>query len=200
MLTHIAPTKEKEIEEYGKLTNKTKVFTDGSCTNGQVGAAAVLYIDNQQVSALRFHLGPAEEHTVFEAEVVGLILAAHLLTTSHEVTFPAVILIDNQAAIQASEHPAAKSGHYLCLRFRTLLRKVLSENKVTRQDVTVQWIAGHRDIKGNEDADREAKRAALNGNDASPKTDLPKCLHKKLPVGASAVKQKNKTELMALWK
>jgi len=200
MLTHIAPTKEKAIEEYGKLTNKIKVFTDRSCTNGQVGAAVVLYIDDRQVSALRFHLGPAEEHTVFKAEVVGLILAAHLLITSHKVTFPAVILIDNQAAIQASEHPTAKSGHYLCLHFRTLLRKVLNENKTTRQDVMVQWIAGHRDIKGNKDADREAKHAALNGNDASPKTDLPKFLHKKLPISTSAVKQKNKTELMALWK
>ena len=200
MLTCILPTKEKAIEEYGKLTSKTKVFTDGSCIDGKVGAAAVLYVDDRQISTLHFHLGSAEEHTVFEAEVVGLILAAHLLNTSHEATFPAVILADNQAAIQAGEHPAARSGHYLCLHFRTTLRTLLAANKITRQDITVQWIAGHRDVEGNEDADREARRAALKANDTSPKTDLPKCLHKKLPIGASAVKQKNKAELMALWK
>jgi len=200
MLTCIAPSKEKAIEEYGKLTNKTKVFTDGSCIDRKVGAAAVLYVDDHQISTLRFHLGSAEEHTIFKAEVVGLILAAHLLTTSHEASFPAVILADNQAAIQAGEHPAARSGHYLCLHFRTILRTLLAANKITRQDVTVHWIAGHRDIEGNKDADREARCAALRESDASPKTDLPKCLHKKLPIGASAIKQKNKAELMEQWK
>ena len=131
MMTHIALTKEETLEDHRNLTSRTKVYTDGSCTEGQVGAAVVLYIDDRKTSTLRYHLGSAEEHTVFEAEMVGLILAAHLLATSHESTLPATILVDNQAAIQASEHPTAKSGHYLCLHFRNIMCKVLTENKAT---------------------------------------------------------------------
>ena len=48
---------------------------------------------------------------VFEAELIGLILMGHLLSESDEVMFLAAILADNQAAIQVSEYPKAKSGH-----------------------------------------------------------------------------------------
>ena len=122
MLTSIASSKDKSIEQLETLDCKTQVFTDGSCTDGQVGAAAVLYTDGHQIATLRYHLDPVSEHTVFEAELIGLILAGHLLSESDEVTFPAAILADNQAAIQASKYPKAKSRHYLCLHFRNLLR------------------------------------------------------------------------------
>ena len=200
MTTHIASTKEEALEKHRNLTSKTKVYMDGSCTEGKVGAAAVLYTDDRQVSTLRYHLGSAEEHTVFKVEMVGLILAAHLLATSHKITLPTTILADNQVAIQASEHPTAKSGHYLCLHFRNTMHSVLTENKATREDLMVQWIAGHRDMEGNEVADVEAKCTALDKDTTSPLIDLPKCLHKKLPIGALAVKQKHKAELMAMWK
>jgi len=88
------------------------VFTDGSSHNSQVGAAATLFINHNHVATLHQHLGKATEHTVFEAEAVGLVLAAHLLTQRREVTFPAMIFTDNQAAICSSSHPMAKPGHY----------------------------------------------------------------------------------------
>ena len=199
MSTSIASTKEESITQLARLNCKTQAYSDGSSTDGQVGAAAVLYIDGHQTATLRYHLGPASEHTVFEAELVGLILAAHLLSESREATYPAVILADNQAAIQASEYPAARSGHYLCLRFRTLLRKVIRENKITRQDITLQWVAGHKDVEGNEAADQAAKLAAKGTTSSSPKDLLPPCLRKTLPIGISAARQKNKEEIHALW-
>ena len=53
---------------------------------------------------------------------------------------------------------------------------------------------------GNEAADAEAKCAALDETSTSPMPNLPKCLCKKLPIGASAAKQKHKAKLMELWK
>ena len=152
MMTSIASTKEESIAQLEALKCRMQVFSDRSCTEDQVGTAAVLYVDGHQIGMIQYHLGPASEHTVFKAELVGLILAAHLLSVSG-VTFPAAILADNQAAIQASEYPTVKSGHYLCLCFRNLLRKVTRENGITRQDITLQWIAGHKDVEGNEATD-----------------------------------------------
>ena len=199
LTTCIASSKAKTIEQLQELAGRTQVYTDGSCIEGQVGAAAVLYVDDRHVAMSCYHLGPESEHTVFEAELVGLILAAHLLNTSEEVTLPATILADSQAAIQASERPTAKSGHYLCLFFRSLLRKMHHENGTTRKDITLQWIASHQNVEGNEAADQVAKRVALDARNTSPKRLLPKCLHGRLPIGISAAKQRHREEVLALW-
>ena len=42
---------------------------------------AVLFIDQKEQCMLKYHLGTKEQHTVYEAEIVGLILALHLLAT-----------------------------------------------------------------------------------------------------------------------
>ena len=60
-----------------------QVFTDGSAQEGKVGAAAVLIRRNRLEQILHFHLGPEAEHTVHEAELVGLLLAIHLISTEN---------------------------------------------------------------------------------------------------------------------
>jgi len=44
-----------------------------------VGAAAVLFRNREERGVLRKDLGKENEHTVFEAEVMGLALAAELI-------------------------------------------------------------------------------------------------------------------------
>ena len=68
-----------------------KIFTDGSSMNGKVGASAVLYVNDRQIVKLRYHLGAASKHMVFEAKLVGMILAAHLLATNQAVLLPVSI-------------------------------------------------------------------------------------------------------------
>ena len=57
--TYIAPTDKEAIKDFENNLDETKVFTDGSCTEGKVGAAAILYVNNTQVASLRYHLGSA---------------------------------------------------------------------------------------------------------------------------------------------
>ncbi|KAL3485458.1 hypothetical protein BJX62DRAFT_38398 [Aspergillus germanicus] len=66
----------------------------------------------------------------------------------------AVILTDNQAAIQACSSPSRSSGqHILCGIIRHL-------EALRGWDIRLQWIPGHVGVRGNEQADEYAKQAA----------------------------------------
>ena len=65
--------------------------------------------------------------------------------------------MDNQAAIIAGERPTSKPGHYLSVEFRKLLQDLHEKYGLSKRDISVRWIVGHKDILGNEEADREAK-------------------------------------------
>jgi hypothetical protein len=58
--------------------------------------------EGRELKILHFHLGPALQHTVYEAEVVGMILAVQLLR-QEQGKLIAVIGINNQVAILATQ-------------------------------------------------------------------------------------------------
>ena len=74
-----------------------QIFSDGSGSKGNIGAAAVTLQDGP---ALRHRLGKDSKHTVFEGEIIGVILALSILET-HSA---ALIALDNQAVIQALQN------------------------------------------------------------------------------------------------
>ncbi|KAF8548299.1 hypothetical protein OG21DRAFT_1423306, partial [Imleria badia] len=81
--------------------------------DSNIGTAAVLYKLNCDPKILCYHLGKDNQHTVYEAEAVGLTLAAHLLLTQSNLVLPINTFIDNQAAIKSGDVFLSKSGHYL---------------------------------------------------------------------------------------
>jgi hypothetical protein len=75
----IAPSKEEAIRwEQRNRENDIMIYTDGSGCDGGIGAAAVLYRKGVKKKHLQRHLGPDTEHTVYEGELVGILLALHL--------------------------------------------------------------------------------------------------------------------------
>lgn len=179
--THIASSKEEAIKEHEQLTDTIQVYSDGSGYKGQIGAAAVLFRAGKAPRTLRFHLGTDDEHTVFEAEEVGLTLAAKLIATEHHLTFPISISVDNQASIQSGESFQSHPGSYLADRFRRIMQKTARQHN--NFDVTVRWVPGHSNVHGNEEADKHAKLAAENKDNNSPPARLPHYLrHGTLPL------------------
>lgn len=76
----MAGSKEEALEvERLRHTKRWKVYSDRSEKDGRVGVAAVLYKNGQRCGGIQYHLRSAEEHTVYEAELVGIILGAELL-------------------------------------------------------------------------------------------------------------------------
>jgi ribonuclease HI len=200
--THIAQKKETAIKEQRELKDEIQIFTDGSGHNGGIGAAAVLMREGKEPCTLKYHLGSDKAHTVYEAEVVGLTLAVKLLATESNVTYPASIFVDNQAAIQSGESHNTKPGGYLVEHFRRSTRALAKRRREQEHnfDLTVRWIPGHKGVKGNELADEAAKEAATGENETSTKKRLPQYLQDEpLPNSVSALRQWHQAALSTRW-
>jgi hypothetical protein len=89
-----------------------RLFSDSSGLDGGVGTAAVMYRPGQGPRVLRFHLSPLTDHTVFEAEAVGVILALHMLHFERD-TKRAIIQLDNQAVLGALSLRGPRPSQYL---------------------------------------------------------------------------------------
>jgi hypothetical protein len=97
----IAETREEAIEEDEKDRRNVKVYTDGSGIGGKIGVAAVLYRAGRILSTMRYWLGSAKRHTVYEGECIGALMGLKLIEREENVramTFG----IDNHTAITST--------------------------------------------------------------------------------------------------
>ena len=194
----IATSKEASIKADKEGIERIKVYSDGSALDGQVGAAAVLIRPGKETWTLRYHLGSVEHHTVFEAKLVGLILGLHLIRTEPASRTSIALGTDNQAALTAAATPRNRSGHHLAQAFMAAATNLRKSKGTANYSLTLRWTAGHVNIKGNEDADKEAKVASEGSS--SPPTDLPKILKKTLKYNKSAAKQHYNIKLNNIWR
>ena len=193
----ITSTDKEAIKDFKKNRDQTKIFMDRSSINGKVGASTVMCINDTKVASLWYHLGAASKHTV---KLVSMILAIHLLNINDDLPLPVSIFVDNQVAILAGEHPTTKPGHYLGIRFGEIIQEIHNHHSITKEDISLHWIVGHRSIMGNEEVDKEAKEAATDKNSVTPADHLPTALKAKLPISMSALKQKHKADLLSSWR
>src|SRR2546423_8730041 len=70
------------------------------------------------------------------------------------------IYADSQAAIRAIHKPRKQSGQAIIKEFLDVTDQAMDENP--QLQIKVTWIPGHAKIEGNEQADQEAKKAAMN--------------------------------------
>jgi len=193
----IAADKEEAKAQDKAEAGAVRIYTDGSAHDGLVGAAVVLWKKGKKSKILRFQLGTAEEHTVFEAKLVGLILGLQLATENIQGKANITVGIDNQATIKAMKSKLNKPGHYLAaevLKCTSQLHKKLGNKSL----IKLCWMPGHVGIKGNEEADVEAKKAT-EGQTSRP-DKLPHTLKNKIKISKSALNQSFKEKRRKEWK
>ena len=98
--TSIANSKETAIIDNSRDMSTIKIYTDKSSCKGGVGATAVLFINGTQRRVLQYYLGTDKTHTLYKAEIVGMILAATMLQ-EYGFLDGVAIGIDNQGVIKA---------------------------------------------------------------------------------------------------
>lgn len=169
---HIAKSKDEAKRDHRRGTREIEVYTDGSNINGGVGAAAVLYRRGKKEGVLWHYLGRSERSTVYEAELVGVLLGLEMIRREGMVQ-ETVFYLDNQAAAMATQaNSDIGPAQYLHRLIKDAYMGLLQQHD--RLDFELQWVPGHEGIEGNESADTEAKKAA-NGN-RSPPGELPEAL------------------------
>jgi ribonuclease HI len=131
-----------------------KIFSDGSGYKGKIGAAAVM-LSTQE--SLQYYLGSIRWHMVFEAELVGILLALQLAAKYHN-TKTLLIALDNQVAIWVLANNRPQPGQYILSAILTTIRTLQNKRRSLR--IHLAWVPGHENIASNELADDLAKKAA----------------------------------------
>jgi hypothetical protein len=138
------------------------------------------YRDGVEVKSIRRRLGSAKYHTVYEGEGVGGAMAMALIWREREVEGDVTITVDSTAAIRATQLYRANPSHWIWDKWNEYEEMV--RRKHPRAHITIRWTPGHRDILGNERADEEAKKAALEGDEGV----IPLTFRDRLPWSRSA--------------
>jgi ribonuclease HI/endonuclease/exonuclease/phosphatase family metal-dependent hydrolase len=195
----IPDNKEDSINTEARSEETVRVYTDGSSHSGRVGASAVLCRQGRPDRILRAHLGKDEHHTVYEAELVGILLGLHLIKMERKCgRVKCVIGADNQAAVQALHTELTSPGQHIAAECLKTAKQIFNIRRGRDFGLTIRWIAGHSGIQGNEKADIEAKRAAEGSS--SDKLKLPRYLRKPLKKSISAIRQKHNKAANETWK
>jgi len=161
-----------------------KVYSDGSDVDGGVGAGAVLYRGGREVKRVGYYLGKSEEHTVYEAELVGMIMGLEMIQREERV-WRASLCLDNQAAIQATAKGSTEdAAQSIVLEVEHAYNQLKSKHGEAK--IKICWVPGHEGVVGNEASDERAKEAARGGG--SPPDDLPHFLRSTLPLSSTAAK------------
>jgi ribonuclease HI len=218
----IPPSKDDALP-FAIITNSiapVRVYSDGSGFEGGIGASALLYVKERLIKVLRVYLGTSREHTVYEAEGIGLVMGLHLLNgLSRQLTQTTVLGIDNQVIIKALGNQKSHAGQYILDAIHKSAEQLHAKqdrliNRGDRIqaieagdewsgrkrgvfDLQIHWVPAHSDFEPNERADEEAKKAAKG--ESSDAKFLPPLLRKRLPLSISALRQENSAKLTKRW-
>ena len=120
------------------------IYTDGSKEENRVAAAAVsrLGVMSRRIPGYS---------SIFTAEAYAIMMALVKIEDSEEKNF--MIFSDSKSCLQALAH--LKTDHPIVVQ---ILDK-LNDLKEANYDIRFCWVPGHVGLRGNELADRTAKRA-----------------------------------------
>jgi ribonuclease HI len=143
------------------------IYTDGSDHDGHIGAA--IYSPTAKITKGKY-IGTDDTHNVYAAELTAIQMAAKLFEEKINEHTNVHIFTDNQSAIQTIDSPKRQSGQYIVKKILDIIDRV-HKTKPTC-NIHIEWVPGHENIEGNEQADQAAKTAATPNSTLLPTTKM----------------------------
>ncbi|KAL8589796.1 hypothetical protein ACOMHN_020799 [Nucella lapillus] len=139
-------------EEFGQ---HLQIYTDGSVKdNGEVGCALV--IPDLGITK-KYHLNNGIG--IYTAELYAILKACETINDMPQPPRAAVILTDSKSSLQGLASGRTKNRQEFQAEISFLTHQILYKGT----DLTLMWLPSHTGIKGNELADKAAKRATEDG-------------------------------------
>ena len=138
-----------------KYQNINQIYTDGSyLTQPEKSAAAgvVIYYLGEKIIQ-KFKLN--KDTTILGCELYAIYKALQFICSIPGQTSPFVIFSDSLSGITCLANPNPSHHLFLVYEIHKLLQLLNSNNT----PVSLQFIPGHKGLKGNEEADQAAKEA-----------------------------------------
>jgi ribonuclease HI len=136
------------------------------------------------------YIGTDDTHNVYAAELTATQMAVKIFEQKINEYMNVHIFTDNQSAIQTIESPKRQSGQYVIKKILDIIDQI-HEIKPT-SNIHIEWVPGHENIEGNEQADQAAKTAATPNS--TPPTIRMKSVMKR------SIKAMTKTKWETEWK
>ncbi|KAF8593624.1 hypothetical protein BDV93DRAFT_460659 [Ceratobasidium sp. AG-I] len=125
-------------------------------------------IDGRLERVIGKRLGEEHEHSALDAELAGILLAAHLIVAAPNVD-DATIFSDSQTALSCIRGTTTGATQSLLKSVTRMISRARARAGGTT--VLLKWCPGHSHTKGSDLADTEAKAAARGK--AYPPTSSP---------------------------
>ena len=181
----IAPHQHRE-KDFFTHANATHLcmYTDGSLLEGKTGAGIYASVTDEVIHESSYYLGMEAE--VFDAELYSIMKATDIATklSVDENFTDAWIFCDNQSAVPQMSNKRPLSG-------RENIQKTHRNAEIlTSRGITthIHWVPGHVNVKGNEQADIQAKEGTKG-----------KRLPRDAPTSNTYLKRKVKEQQMHTW-
>ena len=113
------------------------------------------------------YIGTDDTHNVYAAELTAIQMAVTLFKETKDEYKNVYVFTDNQSAIQAIDTPKHQSGQYIIKEILDTIDKI--HELAPTCNIHIEWVPGHKNIEGNEQADQAAKAAATPST-TSPNT------------------------------
>ena len=139
----IAANKDASVLEDAQATEQIKVYSDRSSQEGNVGAAATIYRNGEATRTLHYHLGPSTQHTVHEAELIGILLGLRLIKTEKKGRTSHALRVDNQAALSSLDAVKMTSGQYITDAILVTALQIRKTRNSANYSLKFRWTAEH---------------------------------------------------------
>ena len=155
----LAGSNDEHDKEAAVEDGEVQLFSDRSGLDGSAGVAVVMYKDGREVKMLWYCLGMLTEHTVFEVEAMGVLLALHMLQTEQHVK-KVTIWLDNWAVLGTLMTCKPKPGQNIIYEVISQVEYIWWRATNPAFRLEIGWVKGHSGVKGNKRVDMEAKEAS----------------------------------------